>query len=347
MRKLLTPAAPAKSDPAKAGYVGRLTSPIAMTLKVEAGKTYLVEMLNAVANFSDHTPQLRLEVAVTGQKSKNLPCTVRLPVGRYLTRQRSAFRADTTGKVKLTLRAVLPLTTGEGKKAKTTYKNAAPRSNIPVLLGDVVVSAIQFPGRNLVFDGGPGAGTEPAGGLTCMVYPWRDGVSRPRGNDPYKNLKAAIKLVNGHIANQETAWAGAGGVDKTVVYVRFKKPQVASSIVIYEDISGPVPGGDSVRERTASRYSIDILNAATGKWSRLGHVFDNTQTINIFPCPDHEISQVRYTWAGKHDAVFAGRTDGAVRTAQIEVYSSADEEILNSLEIKDDPLELDDAPKLD
>ncbi|MDP6353629.1 MAG: PQQ-binding-like beta-propeller repeat protein, partial [Planctomycetota bacterium] len=173
MRKLLAPAAPAKSDPANAGYVGRLTSPIAMTLKVEAGKTYLVEMLNAVANFSDHTPQLRLEVAVTGQKSKNLPCTVRLPIGRYLTRQRHAFRADTTGKVKLTLQAVLPLTTGEGKKAKTTYENAAA-SKIPVLLGDVVVSAIRFPGRNLVFDGGPGAGTEPAGGLTCMVYPWRD-----------------------------------------------------------------------------------------------------------------------------------------------------------------------------
>ncbi|MHC4718013.1 MAG: hypothetical protein ACYS5V_13655, partial [Planctomycetota bacterium] len=102
-------------------------------------------MLNAVANPADHTPLLRLEVAVTGTgKSKNLPYTARLPVGRYLTRRRVAFRADAAGEVTLTLRAVEPRKTvgarrGRRNRDVRTYEGV-PASEIPVLLGDLVVS---------------------------------------------------------------------------------------------------------------------------------------------------------------------------------------------------------------
>ncbi|MGB2822595.1 MAG: PQQ-binding-like beta-propeller repeat protein, partial [Phycisphaerae bacterium] len=316
MRRMLKPAKPAASDPAKPGYVGKLTGPVTLTFKVEAGATYLVEMLNAVAKPADYTPLLRLEVAVTsagGRKSKNLPYTARLPLGTHLTRRRAAFRADAAGEVTLTLRAVLPRTVGEGRKANTTYDKASA-SEIPVLLGDVVVSAIRFRGRNLLFNGGPMARSTPAGEPTCTVFPWNDGDSST-SDSPVDDPVAALRLVNGRLANQETAWAKAGRVDKAEVLVRFRTPRKLSAVAIYEDASGPVPGGDRVRERTAMRYALDVRNAVNGQWSRLGRVVDNTQLVNILVCPSFPVDRIRYTWAGRHDQD-QGRTDGAVRMAQ-------------------------------
>jgi len=343
MRRLLKPAKPAASDPARPGYVGKLTGPVTLTFKVKAGTTYLIEMLNAVADPADHTPLLRLESAVTAagrRKSKNLPYTARLPLGTHLTRRRAAFRADTAGEVTLTLRAVLPHSVGEGRKARTTYENA-PASEIAVLLGDVVVSAIRFRGRNLLFNGGPMARSTPAGTLTCTVFPWNDGDSST-SDSPFDSPVAALRLVNGVIANQETAWAKAGSVDKAEVLVRFRSPRKFSAVAIYEDASGPVPSGDSVRERTAMRYGLDVRNAVSGQWSPLGRIVDNTQLVNIFAGPPFPIDQIRYTWAGRHDQD-QGRTDGAVRMAQIEAYMAADaldiEDLLNRPE--DDGLGLE------
>ena len=342
VRGLLEPAKPAAADPAKPGYVGKLTGPVALTFKVEPGRTYLVEMLNAVADPADYTPLLRLEIAVTGarqEKSKNLPYTPCLPLGRYLARRRAAFRADAAGEVTLTLRAVLPHTVGEGRKASMTYEKAPP-SEIPVLLGDLVVSAIRFPGRNLLFDAGPASRSTPAGALTCTVFPWNDGDSRTP-DSPVNHPVAELRLVNGVLANQETAWGEAGRVGKAEVLVRFRSPQKLSAVAIYEDVSGPVPGRDGVRERTTMRYGVDIRNAADRQWSRLGHVVDNTQLINIFPCPSFEVDRIRYTWAGRHDGRL-GRTDGSVRVAQIEAYMAGDAlDLEDILEGKDDSLGLD------
>ncbi|HUS47679.1 MAG TPA: PQQ-binding-like beta-propeller repeat protein [Phycisphaerae bacterium] len=333
MRRLLKPAEPAACGPAKPGYVGKLIGPVTLTFKVEAGTTYLVEMLNAVAEPADHTPLLRLEVAVTaagGGKTKNLPYTARLPLATHLKRRRAAFRADAAGEVTLTLRTVLPHTVGEGRKASTTYENA-PTSEIPVLLGDIVVSAIRFRGRNLLFNGGPMARSTPAGELTCTMFPWNDGDSST-SDSPVDSPAAALRLTNGVIANQETAWAKAGRADKAEVLVRFRTPRKLSAVAAYEDASGPVPDGDRVRERTAMRYGLDVRNAVTGQWSHLGHVVRNTQLINIFEGPAFAVDEIRYTWAGRHDED-QGRTDGAVRTAQIEAYMAADaldiEDLLN------------------
>jgi len=329
MRGLLKPAEPGASDPTRPGYVGKLTGPVTLTFQVEAGMIYLVEMLNAIADPADHTPLLRLEVAVTStgrQRSKNLPYTARLPLGRYLTRRRAAFRADAAGKATLTVRAVLPRKTvdkrpGRNAREVSTYEKV-PASGIPVLLGDVVVSAIRFRGRNLLFNGGPAARSTPAGELTCTLFPWKDGDNRTPDR-PSNSPLAAMRLVNGVIVNQETAWGKAGSVDKAEVLVRFKSPRKLSAVAIHEDASGPVPSGESVRERTAMRYGLDARNAVSGRWSRLGHVAGNTQLVNIFEGPAFPISQIRYTWAGRHDNDL-GRTDGAVRMAQIEAYSAAD-----------------------
>jgi len=346
IRGLLKPAKPNAADTAKPGYVGMLTGPLTLKFKVEAGTTYLVELLDALADPADHDPLLRLEVAVTdtGQyESKNLPYTARLPLGSYLSRHRTAFRADAAGEVKLTLRAVLPSKTAAKKRGRRaqdvwTYEKPAA-SEIPVLLGDVIVSAIRFPGRNLLLDGGPAAGSKPAGTLTCTGFPHRDGTNSPK--IPFSRPDASLRMVNGVIANQDTAWAGAGGVDRAEVRVSFNKPQPLSAVVIYEDASGPVPGGKGVRETTTMRYAVSVRNAATGQWSPLGQVAANTQLINLFPCPSLNVDQILYVWAGRHDAVHRGRTDGAVRMAQIEAYADDILDLDDLLDVTDDDLKLE------
>ena len=325
MRAKLKPARLDASGPAKPGYVGQLAEPVTLTLKVEAGKTYLVEMLNAVANPADHTPLLRLEVAVTAvgvQKQKNLPYRARLPIRTHLARHRAAFRADVAGEVTLSLRAVVPETKGEGRNARTTYDKT---STTPVLLGDVVVSAIRFPGRNVLFDGGPASGSKPVATPVCTGYPHQDGSNSEKV--PFKRPDTALRMVNGVLVNQPTGWAG--GVDTATIDVGFNRPQKLSVIVIYEDASGPMPAGDRVREVTSSRYRIDV----DGRPTQPGQVFDNTQLINIFECPDHAVSGIRYTWAGRFDGNFKGLGDGVAHIAQFEAYAAEDgldvEDLLN------------------
>jgi len=148
-------------------------------------------------------------------------------------------------------------------------------------------------------------------------------------------------MVNGVIANQDTAWAGAGGVDRAEVRVSFNKPQPLAAVAVYEDASGPVPGGKGVRETTTMRYTVSVRNAATGRWSPLGQVAANTQLINIFPSPSFNVDQILYVWAGRHDAVHRGRTDGAVRTAQIEAYADDILDLDDLLDVKDDDLNLE------
>jgi hypothetical protein len=184
------------------------------------------------------------------------------------------------------------------------------------------VSAVRFAGRNVLYDGGRGSDSSPAGEPICTATPHRDGSNKPKA-DPVRP-GAASRLVNGVIANQETAWAPAAAVDRADVIVKFKKPRKLSSIAIYEDASGPVVSGGKVRERTAMRYRVDIHDASTGRWVPLGHVVDNTQLVNMFACPPVNVDQIRYTWAGRHDDTILGRTDGSVRTAQIEAYAVAD-----------------------
>jgi hypothetical protein len=338
IRAKLKPAEAAATDPAKPGYLGKLTEPVTLTFKVEAGTTYLVELLDAVANPAEYKPTLRLEVAVKStdpqSQQKNLPYTVNLPLGPALARYRAAFRADAAGEVMMTLRTVLPQTKGEGKKARTTFDKPG---ETPVLLGDVVVAALRFPGRNLLFDGGPSARSKPAGALTCTGYPHQDGSNTAKV--PFTRRDTALRLVNGLLANQETAWAG--GVDAADIVVSFTKPQSLSALVIYEDASGPISGGESVRELATPRYSVDAITAK-GESIRLGLVHDNTQLINIFPCPTDAITGIRYTWASRFDGVFKGLSDGTVRMAQMEAYEAGGaldtEDLLN---VKDDDLKID------
>ena len=338
IRAKLKPADAAATDPAKPGYLGKLTEPVTLTFKVEAGTTYLVELLDAVANPAEYKPTLRLEVAVKStdpqSQQKNLPYTVNLPLGPALARYRAAFRADAAGEVMMTLRTVLPQTQGEGKKARTTFDKPG---ETPVLLGDVVVAALRFPGRNLLFDGGPSARSKPAGTLTCTGYPHQDGSNTEKV--PFTRRDAALRLVNGLLANQETAWAG--GVDAADIVVSFTKPQSLSALVIYEDASGPISGGDRVRELATPRYSVDAITAK-GASIRLGLLHDNTQLINIFPCPTDAITGIRYTWASRFDGVFKGLSDGTVRMAQMEAYEVGGildtEDLLN---VKDDGLKID------
>jgi hypothetical protein len=322
MKTLLAAAELDAADPAKPGYVGKLAKPVMVTIKAEAGKTYLVEMLNAIANPADLKPTLRIEVSVTGKSaSKNLPYVARLPLNRFLTRHRVAFRADAAGELTLTLRAVLPRQEVSNKKTVMTYANA-PASEIPALVGDLVVSEMKFPGSNVLFDGGPAAGSQPAASPICTVYPWENGANNEK--IPYTVPSASLLMVNGLLANQEIVWAAAGGVEYTDIRIPFKKGRKLSAVAIYEDVSGPLVNGDSITEILSSRYSISVRNADTKQWVPLGRVVNNQQVINIFACPDFNIDEIRYVWAGKQDALYKHMTDGSVRIAQFEVYGAED-----------------------
>ncbi len=337
MRALLKPAEVAANDPATPATVGKLTAPISLTFKAEAGALYLVEMLNAVANPADYKPTLRLEVAVKGKPlldPKNLPYTVRLPLGTYLTRRRAAFRADVDGDVTLTLRGVLPNTAKKLGKGESPYDDPLV-SEAPLLLGDVVVAAIRFPGPNLLFDGGPGSGSQPAGALVLTSYPWENGANNAK--IPYTHPSVSLRLVNGLVANQESAWDGAGGVDYTDIRGTFDKPKSLSVVAIFEDPSPPQVSGNGVSERVTSRYALNL-------GSKSFRVYDNTQLFQMFECPSEKISSFYYLWAGKFEAQ-RGLTDGAVRTMQIEAYAEDDIEstLINQLKkAENDTLELPD-----
>jgi hypothetical protein len=317
------PAAPAIGDPAKPAAVLRLSPEASFALRVEAGKTYLIELLAAAAEPEKLTSQTRLELAVQGQgKTAHLPYCGRLPVGRFLARRRAAFRADQSGEVTLKLRCVGPRDVGDAKKPRMTYEQTAP-SAVGLLVAEVMVVAMDFGGRNLVFDGGPTAKSKPAGDLHCTVKPWSGGDSSVR-TQPYSCPQTALRLVDGVIANQDTAWTKdvrGGAVDYAEAWVRLKGPQQVRSIVIYEDNSGPIAVDSGVSETVAPHYAVYVREARSKQWHRIGHVVDNANLVNVFACPSVDIDEVRYFWAGRNDA---DRTDGFVRMAELEAYSADD-----------------------
>jgi hypothetical protein len=57
------------------------------------------------------------------------------------------------------------------------------------------------------------------------------------------------------------------------------------------------------------------------------------------------VAGIRYVWAGRHDDVNLGRTDGYVRTAQIEAYRTGEsldvEQLLDTTKDDKDKAELD------
>jgi hypothetical protein len=242
LKVLLRPSKPANGDPTGKVSVGILPTGASFTIKVEAGKTYLVELLAAAADVSKLTPETRLEVSVTGaRKTDNLPYVAHLPLSQFLNRPRCAFRADEAGKVTVALSVVQPSVTGEGKRATKTYEKAEP-SDAGLLAGEVMVAAIGFKGPNLLLEGGPTAKRSSLGALTCQVNPWTGGSTLVR-TSPYLCPQAALGCVDGKISNQETAWtksARGTGINFAHGRVSFKKPQRLTSIAIYEDNTGPV-----------------------------------------------------------------------------------------------------------
>jgi hypothetical protein len=341
MRTLLKPANPVTVVGEQPGYLGTLTEAVTLPpFKAEAGTTYLVELINGVGVSTNTDSMLRLEVSVTGkQKTQNLPCTVRLPVDSTLTRRRFAFRADQSGDVTVTMRPIMPAVITDRNTTRRTF-DKVETSTIPVVIGDVFVSAIRFRGRNVLLDGGPSSSAKPYGAFDCMLYPIRGEAGFVY---PTINCRTfALQLVNGVIANRPTSWGKINGrvedggttVASADAVVQLNKPSVISAIAVYEDGTGPVLIGASVRERTAMRYAVEV-STKSGQWSRIGVVTENRQLVNIFPCPTNTITGIRYVWAGRHDDVNLNRTDGFVRTGQIEAY------------VEDMGLDLDDIMKTD
>jgi len=315
---MLNPAKLGASSPAKPGYVGELTKPLVLNINVAKGQTYLLELLNGLVDPAHLEKGARLEVAVTTDQRgwKNLPFTAEFRIGTDLTRRRMAFRADGAGVVTLTLRATRSVTTGKGKEARTSKEDAG----VPVLLGDMVVSAMRFPGRSLLFDGGPGTDSQPAALPDCTGYPHQDGTNKEK--IPFKARTAALQMVNGILANPNPRWAG--GVDNAEIVVKLDRPRKLSCIAIFE---AGVP---------STRYSIDVsgkTKAGQPASARIATVFDNTQFVNLFPCPDFEVSHIRYVWAGRFDGTFKGLGNAAACIAQFEVYAAVAEieveEIMN------------------
>ncbi len=339
MRTLLKPANPVTVVGEQPGYLGTLIEAVTLPpFKAEAGTTYLVELINGVGVSTNTDSMLRLEISVTGkQKTQNLPCTVRLPVDSSLARRRFAFRADQSGDVTVTMRPIMPAVVTERNTTRRTF-DKVETSTIPVVIGDVFLSAIRFRGRNVLLDGGPSSSAKPYGAFDCMLYALSDGNSATVEVN-VKSPSVGLQLVNGAIANNKTIWAKISGrPEGELAYAdavaQFSKPSVISAIAVYEDVTGPVINGASVRERTAMRYAVEVSNKS-GQWSRIGVVTGNRQLVSIFPGPTNTITGIRYVWAGRHDDVDLNRTDGFVRTGQIEAY------------VEDMGLDLDDIMKTD
>ena len=295
-----------------------LPSDTSFKMTVEAGQTYLVELLAAAATPAKLTAQTRLEIAVTGaRKTVNLPYTGRLPLTENLARRRLAFRADEAGDVTLTLRAIEPGSAGEGKPV--SYAQAQV-SSAGLQVGELFVGSIGFRGPNLLLEEGPTAKRASAGNLGCSVQPWTGGSTLVR-TSPYGCPRSALRMVNGRIADEDTVWGpstSGAGVDCATGIVRLDKPQTLTSIAIYEDNAGPVLSGNGVVEKAASRYGVYVRKAGSGEGLYVGHVTDNTQLVNVFACPPVQVDEIHYFWAGRTDT---GKTDGAVRMAEIEAYA--------------------------
>jgi outer membrane protein assembly factor BamB len=329
LRELLKATTPATAGGDQPGYLGNLTALVTLPpVKVVAGTTYLVELLNAAPTATSALATLRVEISVTGKKSsKNLPVVVRLPVDANLMRRRFAFRADANDEVTVTMRAIVP----GGAKNRKSYEQAEV-SAWPVQIGDMVVVAMKFPGRSVLFDGGPGSRNKPAGTLACKLYhPQVDNMT-PGFTEDCPSI--GLRVVNGMIANQPTEWGKTLALDMADLGTAFKTPVALSVIVVYEDLTGPVLSGEnSVRERAGMRYAVDV-SGEKGQAERIGGVSENRNLVNIFPCPAYPIKGIRYTWGGRTDDE-QGRTDGFVRMAQIEAYATeSDIDAENLLNVK-------------
>ena len=103
-RTLLDPAQVPLGPNLVAGQTVAFDAPLAV--RVEAGSTYLVEVVASAAQPQRVTPRTRLEITVTGKRATaNLPLVARLPLAAAPARRRVAFRADESGEVVLRLRA--------------------------------------------------------------------------------------------------------------------------------------------------------------------------------------------------------------------------------------------------
>ena len=325
-------AKPPQGDPTQPASLALLAEPAEFALAVKPRQTYLVEFLAAAGPTADKLdPQTRLEITVKGRKqSPNLPFTTRLPIGSILARRRLAFRTDENERVTLSLRVVGPTTTGEGRRARKTYGPAEPRT-LPVLLGETVVAAMSFASPNLLFEGGPGGDAPSAkGAVKCEVWPWTGGANVKHWYQ-YNAPKTSLRVVNGVIANEESHWndqrdAPRGSRIKYAnAWVKFEKPQTIAAVAVYEDASGPVPSGKGALEKVAVHYGIYAHEVKTNKWRRVGFATSNTNLVNVFTFPPVDVDQLRYFWAGREDV---GRTDGYVRMAEIEAYTTEEAGLL-------------------
>lgn len=310
-----------------------------VSFPVERGKTYLVEVLAACAA-DGRTPLTRLEVEVTGVRGDAKAGSFRalLPLEEKPGRRRVAFRAERSGTATLVVRAVEPVTVGEGRTAKKTYENPVA-SPARLAVDDTVVAELRFTGRDIVFDGGPKAVTRPLGDLVCQVTPWTGGVSGIR-TEPYPCPAAALRLVNGRLDDADAVWTTKARGEKVLsaeARVKFSKPQTISAVAIYEDASGPVPVGDTAVETTTPRFAVFAKEAKTGQWRRCGVKFDNVNLVNVFAGADVPVDEILYLWASREAATI----DGFVRPTEIEIYAGDDlEAALDEPGAADDPLGL-------
>ena len=307
-----------------------LAADAAVTLRVAAGQTYLVEVVASAAAADRLTPRTRLEIAVTGKRpTTNLPFIARLPLAAAPARRRVAFRADEAGEVVLRVRAVEP---GEAKGAG--FKDAVA-SAAGLVIAEPFVGSLGFQGPNLLLEGGPQGKRAAAGDLVCSVQPWTGGSSLVRAA-AYPCPKSALLMVNGRLVGDDTAWGPAGtgaDVDSATGVVRFKKPRSLTAIAVYEDPTGPVVTPAGVAERASSRYGLFVRRPGRRDLIPIGHVVDNTNLVNVFPCPPEPIEEIHWIWAGRADM---SRTDGPVRMAEIEAYGEELEDLLE--DPTDDPL---------
>ena len=317
-----------------------------VSFPVERGKTYVVELLasadlraggekQSADKAAGLTPLTRLEVEVAGVKNDTgAAFRARLPLGERAARRRVAFRAERSGTATLTVRAVEPATVGEGRQARLSYAEPG-NSNAAVVIEDVVVAELGFPGRNIVFDGGPRATSRPAGDLVCSVKPWTGGNSTLR-HEPYPCPAAALRLVNGQLEESDAVWtkeAVGEEIHSAEARVKLVKPQTIAAVAIHEDTSGPVPGRAAALETVSPRFAVYAKEAESGRWRKLGARFDNESLVNVFAGPDVPVSEILYVWAGRD----ATTIDGHVRPTEFEVYAGDDLDAL-----LEDPLEASD-----
>jgi hypothetical protein len=292
------------------------------TVAVDKGATYVVELLAAAARPEKLSPHTRLEitVAMPGAAKGTRPFTARLPIGSQPARRRVAFRPPASGNATISLRAVEPQAQGAGSKATLSYAQTA-ESPAGLVVTEPVVAALGFPGRNVVLNGGPKAKTRPLGDLTCEVKPWTGGSSVVRWA-PYPAPATALRLVDGIVGDQETIWTrevSGLDVESAEARIAFPKPQTLAAIVVYEDNAGPVATPSDVKETVSPHFGVFVREAKTKQWRRIGLRSGNVNLVNVFPCPDMPVDEVRYFAAPRNDA---DTTDGLVRLAEVEAYSA-------------------------